>query len=145
MTDADFGLRPPGAASIGDTVWIDSNENGVVDSGEAGLPGVTVKLYNSGHTLLLETVRTDANGIYTFTGLYAGDYQVEVDTSSVVTTSFGVTSTIAAAMDLVSVARQYGQPDQSPGRQRAHGQQRGHHRGLRLQLGRLHRRLCVVG
>ena len=36
--NADFGLRPPGAASIGDTVWLDTNQNGTVDAGESGLP-----------------------------------------------------------------------------------------------------------
>ncbi|MBP7961497.1 MAG: SBBP repeat-containing protein [Caldilineaceae bacterium] len=104
VTDADFGLRPPGAASIGDTVWIDANENGVVDNGEGGLPGITVRLLNSAGTTLLTTATTNASGLYTFTGLYAGNYQVQVETSSVVTTSHGITSTILAALDLVSVA-----------------------------------------
>jgi len=33
--------------SIGDFVWVDSNVNGIQDSGETGLPGVTVNLYNA--------------------------------------------------------------------------------------------------
>ena len=53
-------------------------------------------------------------GIYTFTGLYAGTYRVQVDTSSVVTTRFGVTSTLAAAMDLVSVAGSITPPLNNP-------------------------------
>ena len=31
--------------SIGDTVWLDANENGTKEPAESGLPGVTVKLY----------------------------------------------------------------------------------------------------
>ena len=50
----------------------------------------------------MATTATDADGLYTFTGLHGGDYLVQVDASSVVTTSFGVTSTLATAMDLVS-------------------------------------------
>ncbi len=45
VTDADFGLRPPGTASIGDTVWLDANNNGSLDGAEQGLPNITVKLY----------------------------------------------------------------------------------------------------
>ena len=98
---ADFGLRPPAHGKIGDTVWLDKNENGVVDAGESGLPGVRVNLYNAAGTVLMATTTTNASGYYTFTGLYAGSYQVRVDETSVVTSSFGVTSTIAAAMDRV--------------------------------------------
>jgi uncharacterized repeat protein (TIGR01451 family) len=108
VTDADFGLRPPGTASIGDTVCLDTGENGC-DAGDAGLPNITLRLYKdltnnglTGDDILMGTKTTDANGVYTFTGLYGGDYLVQVDTSSVVTTSFGITSTLALAMDLVS-------------------------------------------
>ena len=92
---ADFGLRPPGGATIGDTIWIDADEDGVVDGGETRLPGITVNLYDSTGNNLLETVTTDASGLYTFTSLYAGNYVVKVDESSVVTTSYGVTGTLA--------------------------------------------------
>jgi uncharacterized repeat protein (TIGR01451 family) len=102
VNDADFGLRPPGVARIGDTVWIDADEDGVLDAGENGLPGITVQLYASDGTTLLATTRTDASGVYTFTGLYSNTYQVRVDTTSVVTSPYGITSTLAAAMDLVS-------------------------------------------
>ncbi len=108
VTDADFGLRPPGTASIGDTVCLDTGENGC-DASDAGLPGITVKLYKdltnnglTGDDILMTTTATDASGIYTFTGLYGGDYLVQVDTSSTVTSPYDGTTTIAAAMDLVS-------------------------------------------
>ena len=88
---ADFGLRPPGTSTIGDTLWIDANENGVVDAGETPIANVDVRLYadtnNNGAIdsgdLLLQTVTTDANGNYLFTGVAgsasaAGNYLVDV-------------------------------------------------------------------
>ncbi|HSN74326.1 MAG TPA: SdrD B-like domain-containing protein, partial [Anaerolineae bacterium] len=39
--NADFGLTPPGAGSIGDYIWLDANDDGVQDAAEAGLPGIT--------------------------------------------------------------------------------------------------------
>ena len=44
VNDADFGLRPPGTGSIGDTVCLDTGENGC-DAGDAGLPNITLGLY----------------------------------------------------------------------------------------------------
>ncbi|MCB0215418.1 MAG: DNRLRE domain-containing protein, partial [Chloroflexi bacterium] len=101
-TAADFGLRPPGGGSIGDTVWIDADEDGMVDMGELPLAGVTVRLYDSSGINLLATTTTDGSGAYTFDGLYAGDYVVRVDETSPVTTPYGVVTTLAAAMELVS-------------------------------------------
>jgi hypothetical protein len=40
-------------ASIGDRVWADSNSNGIQDTGEAGVSGVTVKLLDASGTDLL--------------------------------------------------------------------------------------------
>jgi len=54
-----------GFATIGDLVWIDANNNGLQDKGEAGVPNVMVTLYDS----MLNTVATkytDANGRYRF-------------------------------------------------------------------------------
>lgn len=108
VEDADFGLRPPGTSSIGDTVWIDANEDGVVGGSEEPLPNVTVNLYDSTGTLLIATTTSDANGNYSFDGLHGDTYQVQVDETSTVTVtnSVGATTntTIAAAMDLVSGA-----------------------------------------
>ncbi|MCX6927189.1 MAG: DNRLRE domain-containing protein, partial [Verrucomicrobia bacterium] len=92
-TAADFGLRPPApagtASTIGDTVWMDLNNNGVVDAGEAGIANVDVRLYidlnNNGvvdfSDPLVATTSTDANGNYLFTGVYTGNYVVNVNTS----------------------------------------------------------------
>jgi uncharacterized repeat protein (TIGR01451 family) len=111
ITTADFGLKPPGLGAIGDTVWLDADNDGVLDNGEQGLPGITVRLYadvnnsgsiDAGDVVITSTV-TDATGYYTFTNLYAGPYLVQVDTTSTVTSSIygfsnGFTATLGAAM-----------------------------------------------
>lgn len=62
---------------IGDTIYRDWDGDGVQDTGEEGIAGVTVKLYDSNN--LLATTTTDANGNYYFPGLVAGTYVVEVN------------------------------------------------------------------
>ena len=105
-SNADFGLRPPGTASIGDTVWLDANNNGSLDGAEQGLPNITVKLYIDqnndgaidGDDTLIRTTTTDAFGIYLFSGLHPDDYLVDVDQTSSVTSPYDGATTIAAAM-----------------------------------------------
>jgi hypothetical protein len=58
-------------------VWLDANKNGVQDSGEAGVAGVTVKLLNAAGAEVA-TATTDANGNYLFQGLVPGNYSVKV-------------------------------------------------------------------
>jgi len=105
----DFGYPPttePPQYSIGDTIWFDVDADGVGPNGnglagndpEPGLQGVTVNLYNDtndngqrdGGEPLVDSTVTDANGNYLFEGLSAGNYVVEVDTTTLphwVTTS----------------------------------------------------------
>ncbi|RTZ94981.1 MAG: hypothetical protein DSY90_14575, partial [Deltaproteobacteria bacterium] len=78
----DFGYFTP--SSIGNTIWHDINNDGVVDPGE-GLEGVTVTLtppadvdLGNGLGQPVE-VDTDADGHYLFEGLPPGDYTVSVD------------------------------------------------------------------
>jgi hypothetical protein len=73
-TNVDFGLFKP--AKIGDYVFRDSNGDGKQDAGEAGVAGVTVKLYDSANNVVATTT-TDANGKYVFDNLIAGNYTVE--------------------------------------------------------------------
>ncbi|MCX7670484.1 MAG: SpaA isopeptide-forming pilin-related protein, partial [Anaerolineae bacterium] len=96
---ADFGLASPRTASIGDTVWLDANNNGVLDVGEAGLPGITVTLeINIGGTWYpVTTTTTDAGGKYFFSGLRAGNYRVTVNPTGPVTSPYGPITTLAAA------------------------------------------------
>ncbi len=76
----DAGLVP--AASLGDYVWVDANDNGIQDGGETGLNGVTVNLRDAANNVLATTSTTTggpggAPGYYEFTGLLPGSYVVE--------------------------------------------------------------------
>ncbi|MBN8545883.1 MAG: choice-of-anchor A family protein [Ignavibacteria bacterium] len=71
--DAGINQLP---VNIGDKVWNDIDKDGVQDNGEAGIPNVTVKLYNC-LGVLVSTTTTDANGLYHFNNIPAGDYYVE--------------------------------------------------------------------
>ena len=79
-TDVDFGYRTIGTLSIGDRVWKDANANGLQDSGETGISGVTVQLL-SGSTVIATTT-TNSSGNYTFGSLVAGTYTVKIVTST---------------------------------------------------------------
>lgn len=64
-------LADPAPLEIGNRVWRDLNNNGVQDPGEAGMSGITVRLY-AGSTLR-GTAVTDANGEYYFVGSTVAD------------------------------------------------------------------------
>lgn len=63
---------------VGDTVWVDSDRDGVQDSGEPGLPGATVRLLGA-DAEVLATTTTDATGRYAFDDLDPGQYRVRVE------------------------------------------------------------------
>lgn len=69
----DIGLKP--LASLGDKVWRDDDLDGIQDSGEPGVAGITVTLYDNLGNVAATTV-TDAYGFYLFDNLAAGTYQV---------------------------------------------------------------------
>jgi hypothetical protein len=79
----DAGLYK--TAALGDYVWNDANGNGIQDAGETGIVGATVKLigagtdavFGTGDDVTLGTTTTGAGGIYHFTGLTPGQYQVQ--------------------------------------------------------------------
>ncbi|MEM9594388.1 MAG: SdrD B-like domain-containing protein, partial [Acidobacteriota bacterium] len=79
---SDFAVNPvaDGPGIIGDFVWFDIDGDGVQDPGEPGIPGAQVNLHaaNNCDGPVLETTTTDANGLYVFSSLPAGDYCVEV-------------------------------------------------------------------
>jgi hypothetical protein len=76
--DADFGYQPTGPATITGTAFEDDANNGVLDTGDPRIQGVTVELYADG--ILIATATTDTNGFYQFTGLAEGfDYVVVVN------------------------------------------------------------------
>ncbi|MBN1811400.1 MAG: carboxypeptidase regulatory-like domain-containing protein [Anaerolineae bacterium] len=83
FVNADFGYQPTTSYTIGDTIWLDADADGMQDSGEPGIPGVTVALLDGDGNVIATTVTT-ASGGYLFTGLSNGDYTVWVnDTNNV--------------------------------------------------------------
>lgn len=71
----DAGLIQIPTSEMGDFVWEDLNANGTQETGEPGIAGVNVSLYDCSDNLIA-TATTDANGFYVFTGLDADDYYV---------------------------------------------------------------------
>ncbi len=72
-TDVNFGYVP---GSISGFAYVDSNGNGVKDSGEPGIQSVTITL-SGGATQV-----TAADGSYTFTSLDGGGYSVSAPDSA---------------------------------------------------------------
>ena len=62
-------------ASIKGTVYHDRNNNGVQDSGEEGIEGVVIQLFDASGNVIAETT-TDANGDYCFEDLAPGEYKI---------------------------------------------------------------------
>jgi hypothetical protein len=73
----DAGIYNDTRASLGDRVWYDTNENGVQDAGENGVPGVTVTLYTGAGVQVGAPTTTAADGSYLFSNLLEGDYYVQ--------------------------------------------------------------------
>ncbi|WP_460970563.1 SdrD B-like domain-containing protein [Spirosoma migulaei] len=57
-------------AGLGDYVFLDANKDGIQNTGDTPIEGVTVTLYTNGGTSA--TTVTDASGLYSFTGLTLG-------------------------------------------------------------------------
>ena len=74
--DTDAGIYK--LASLGDKVWLDCNNNGIQDNGEAGVAGVTVHLLDSNGDPIASAV-TGAQGDYLFSDLKPGEYAIQVE------------------------------------------------------------------
>ncbi len=72
---ASFSSQESVGGSIGDFVWMDSNWNGIQDTGEPGISNVTVNLYDVLNNLIATAVTQ--NGYYLFPNLAAGSYTIE--------------------------------------------------------------------
>ena len=70
--DVDAVLLQP--AVIGELAWLDLNQNGLIDIGEPGIPGVTVELLQGDRVVAATT--TDAYGYYVFDDVYPGEYRL---------------------------------------------------------------------
>ncbi len=104
----DFGYQPVGTASIGDTVYTDSNGDGTQGASEVGIADITVELWadlnGDGTFGLVATTTTDADGNYLFEKLPADgviDYQVRVDTTDPDIPSSGTGSSYVSTAETI--------------------------------------------
>jgi hypothetical protein len=91
---SDFGGGAKGSvcrisrAAIGDRVWRDDDSDGIQDTGESGISGVTVELYSdvdgdgeaepgTDDNGPVDSTTTDGSGNYLFSDLAPGDYFVK--------------------------------------------------------------------
>jgi hypothetical protein len=78
VLDQATATRTPTPINVGNFVWDDLDHDGRQDAGEPGIAGVTVQLWNSAKTSLLDSATTNASGIYTLTAPTPGNYRVRV-------------------------------------------------------------------
>ncbi|WP_232168263.1 SdrD B-like domain-containing protein, partial [Staphylococcus simulans] len=71
--------QEPATYTVGDKVWEDTNKDGIQNSNEPGIEGVTVTLTKPDGSTEVTTI-TDGNGNYEFTGLPNGDYTITFET-----------------------------------------------------------------
>ena len=91
---AQFGFQQTGL--ISGTVFSDINGDGIKQTGEPGLSGVTVTLKQGATTITSTT--TIANGSYSFAGQEAGNYTIEVTTPA----DFSPTTPLSESVSLVA-------------------------------------------
>ncbi len=67
-----------GNGTIAGLTYIDTNNNGIVDAIEVGIPGVTMQLdgIDQNGTSFTRMTTTGAGGVYSFTGLPMGEYVI---------------------------------------------------------------------
>lgn len=78
LDNLDAGVFRP--IIIGDLVWLDLNANGLYETVEDGLEGITVKLKGTngfGQNIDINTV-TNTEGIYNFTNVVPGEYDLSI-------------------------------------------------------------------
>jgi Ca2+-binding RTX toxin-like protein len=100
LLDQDFGYTAPdhttGVGLIGDTIYLDTNRDGIFDAGE-GVEGVVVRLYDATGTIVLASTITDENGHYYFGDLTVDPvsgtaYRVVVDSGTLPNGGSGLTN-----------------------------------------------------
>lgn len=102
-TSVDAGLKVC-LVKVGDTIWWDANGNGVQDTGERGVAGVSVKLTGAGSDGVfgsaddvVRTTTTDANGQYAFNDVAWGKYKLTLGTPD----GYGLTAADVGTNDAV--------------------------------------------
>ena len=87
MTHIDAGIiifraptatRTPTPINIGNFVWDDLDQDGRQDVGEPGLAGITVQLWNSTKTQLIDSTTTNGTGNYFVVAPTPGSYRLRV-------------------------------------------------------------------
>jgi hypothetical protein len=69
----NFGEIKP--SSVSGSVFVDCNCDGIRQSGESGISGVSISLFDASNTLVA-TTSTDSSGNYVFSGLRPGTYYI---------------------------------------------------------------------
>jgi len=94
----DFGLAlSPGTGTIAGTVYLDDNDNGQIDYGEGGIPGVSIALSTGEGTV------TNGQGGYSFTVL-ADVYDVtETDIGGYTSTTINCVTGVTVGVDSTSI------------------------------------------
>lgn len=77
-TDRDFGnaTNPPETSSVSGIKFNDLNGNGIRETNEPGVPGITILLDRGNDDSPEQTAITDADGRFRFEGVVAGNYSV---------------------------------------------------------------------
>jgi len=87
FTDFTLATLDDPCYSVGSTVFVDLNNDGVLDTegGETGLPGVVIEIYADGDDPATDdpigSTVTDGDGNYFFGGLDGGDYFINIPNS----------------------------------------------------------------
>lgn len=115
---ADFGYA--GSGSIGDTVWLDQDGDGVQDPDEPGIPEVQVTLTWAGADGILGTAddvvlttTTDGSGAYNFGNLPAGDFTVDIDAGDLPSGVFATADPDGGAANTAAVTLASGEANSS--------------------------------
>ena len=74
LSGMDIGIGTMGR--IGDRAWLDENGNGLQDTGEPGMPGIIIEMYQNGQRIASAT--TDEYGRYSMEDLFPGEYEMRV-------------------------------------------------------------------
>ena len=77
----NFGYLQTGTSSISGIVWLETSNFGALDPGEKGVNGVAVQLLDADGNVLAET-GLNADGLYRFDDLIAGNYTVQLVTDT---------------------------------------------------------------
>lgn len=75
----DFGFY---TIRLGDVVWSDLDNSGLLDGTEVGISGVAVQLLSADGSTVLASTTTNGTGTYTFNGQPTGDYLVRLPASN---------------------------------------------------------------